>query len=214
MLDYVLKYPVESFSVIVKLFPIAAIWYMLEYRQKACRWLFAYLIFELIIGLIMLWLASHRQNNLLYYNLSVYVGFGILCGMFYEAFHKDLDRKMVMYLAVVFFIVTGADFMSVGAERSLRVGGTLECLFIILFVSRFCWQLISELVIINPFRYPLFWTSSGLLFYAASKTFVAPIFYYIDVWNGPTGFDIHVMLPSIVECIYLMMVGFGFLASK
>lgn len=204
----------ESFSVFVKLFPIAAIWYMMEYRQKVSRWLFAYLIFQLIIGFIMLWLGAHKQNNLLYYNLSVFVGFGMLARMFYEAFHKGIDRVLVIYTVAIFYIVAGADFMNVGVDRSLMVGGTLECLFLILYVSRLCWQIMQELVIINPFRYPIFWAASGMLFYAASKAFVAPLFYYIDVWNGPTGFEVHVMLPTIVECIYLMMTGIGFLASK
>lgn len=214
MLTYLTKYPVESFSVFVKLFPIAAIWYMMECRQKVSRWLFVYLIFQLIIGLVMLWLGAHRQNNLLYYNLSVFVGFGMLAMMFYEAFHKRIDQVLVIYTTAIFYTVVSADFISVEAERSLRVGGTLECLFLVLYVARFCWQIMQELVIINPFRYPMFWAAAGLLFYAASKTFVAPVFYYIDVWNGPTGFEIHVLLPSIVECIYLMMVGIGFLSAK
>jgi hypothetical protein len=214
MLNYLTKYPVESFSVFVKLFPIAAIWYMMEYRQRASRWLFAYLLFQLAIGLIMLWLGSHRQNNLLYYNLSVFIGFGLVARLFYEAFHKRIDQAMILYTVGIFYVVVGADFIDVGSERSLKVGGTLECLFIILYVSRFCWQIMSELVIHNPLRYPLFWTSAGMLFYAASKTFVAPLFYYIDVWGGPSGFEMHILLPSIAECIYLLMVGIGFLVSK
>jgi len=214
MIDYVCRYPVESFSVFVKLFPIAAIWYMMEFRQKVSRWLFLYLIFQLVVGLIMLWLGSHRQSNLLFYNLSVFAGFPIIARMFYESYHKKSDQLIVVYTFTIFFIVSGADFMNVGSNQSLRVGGTLECLFVILYVSLFCWQIMSELVIVNPLRYPMFWSASGMLFYFASKTFVAPLFHYIDQWDGPTGFEIHVFLPSIVECIYLFMVGVGFLSSK
>lgn len=214
MLTYLTKYPVESFSVFVKLFPIAAIWYMMEYRQRASRWLFAYLVFQLIIGLIMLWLGSQRQNNLLYYNLSVYAGFGMIAAMFYEAFHQRIDKALIMYTVGIFYVVAGADFIDVGTERSLKIGGTLECLFVILYVSRFLWQIMSELIIHNLLRYPLFWSAAGMLFYAASKTFVAPLFHYIDVWDSPSGFEMHVLLPTLAECAYLLMVGIGFLASK
>jgi hypothetical protein len=214
MLDYLLKFPVESFSVFVKLFPIAAIWFMMEYRKKVSRWLFIYLVFQLMIGLLMLWLGANRENNLFYYNLSVFAGFPMLARMFYEAFHDRKDHLMVIYTYVIFFIVVGADFMNVGTDRSLKVGGTLECLFLILYISRFCWQIMKELVIIDLFRYPLFWAAAGMLFYAASKTFVAPLFHYIDVWDGPGGFEVHVLLPSIIECIYLITVGVGYLSSK
>lgn len=214
MLTYFHRFPFESIAVFAVLFPLAVMIYRKDYLHSVMKYMFWCLVFKLIIDLIMIYMASVRQNNLFLYNTYIAASYGFIAAMFYTAFDIKRDRMALLWISVIFYLVFVIDWYYVGVDRSVMVSATLQCLITIALTMVYFWELLKSLKIDNLLTYSFFWTCSGLLIYYASLTFITPLFNLVDRWSATSDFRILIVLAPVFECFYLFWMGVGFMKSK
>lgn len=214
MIEYALKYPIETVSVFITLFPILAMIIRMAYTHVAIRFLFYCLCCKMIIDGIMLTMAIHVIPNLILANFSVIVGYSFLSLMFYQTFERLQDKYMVVGLYSIFFAIFMYDIIDVYPDRSLRIAYPAECLFVIVLCIVYFYGLTVSMKVVNLFRHSMFWICSALVLYFSSSTFISPFYYELDQFSTAEGMRIFNSLTYLFEIFYLSVIGLGILISE
>lgn len=207
-------YWIESLATAATIPAILSFVYRKAYNTAALRYFFAYLLTKLGIELIMFYMASKVINNLYLGNLLTIAGFFLIARMFIEMYESRFRRRVVDTCEYLFLVVLAYDLARDGMAYTFRYTGMFSCVFIMLFCLMYFYELIRHPKIPDLLAYPFFWVCSGLLIYFACCVVISPLAFYLDRWPANREMHIFVILPYILESMYLSVVSIGILASK
>lgn len=210
MIEYIIKYPIESLPVVLNLLPLLFMIYKMAYYQKAVRYFFWCMVFKLVIDVVMLLMAVNHLENLFLYNTWILVSYCFLSAMFYESFDIKVHKRVVQYCSIAFILMYAIECAISGVVTTLQFTPTAQCLLMILYIFLFFRELTISLKVKFLLTYPLFWIASSLLIYYASCTFSVPVYSLTDKW--PEVHEMHIILtiPYIFESIFLISCTVGF----
>lgn len=214
MWQHILHYPIEFAATASTVVPLSILIYRLDYRKSTERYFFLYLCAKLVIELIMLYMAYKVQNNLFLYNAWILISYCLLARMCYEALDIKKHKDIVLIGSALFLLFYGIDVIDTGMEQVLRVSPTLQCLFMLVYIMLWFYGLLKSLKVVNLFAYPSFWIFSGLLIFYSASTFATPVYNYVERFGSPKDLYLIILIPYIVEIIYLVTVGIGFLMEE
>lgn len=172
------------------------------------RYFTVFVGWTLFKGVVSIWTASERINNLLLFNVDLLVRFTLLLAMFYHTFRYPHEKRTVLILLVGFWLLFGVDFFLSNPNlsdwhnhRINKYSFSVESVLILALVLRFFLYLVRELPVANLTEYPIFWICCGLLIAHAGTVFLTPFMHYFNVWNNPYNFKTMVKIEHWVEII-------------
>lgn len=214
MIEYFLKFPIETIPVFVTIFPLIAILYRNVQNKPSFRYLFLYLWVKLIFDILMICMASKGVNNLYLYNIWVLTGFFLLSGMMTQLIESEKAKIFIEATFIIFFFLFFVDWIEVGWYRTGRIATTLESFLMIAYLSIYFVEVSRSKISVNLFRCSPFWTCSALMIYFCSCSFISVIYYFYDQVSDDQTFVVLNMIPYILESAYLCVISFGILASE
>lgn len=213
---YIVNNPISSIAVFVTVLPLTLTIVRKAFLDQSLRLLFCYLVAKLIIDLAMLHFASHRTNNILFYNLSIPLFYALLGGMFYFKFSERSQRRFLIasIIGLFFFcawdvVNSNEDLHNMREHRVVLYSKTVEGVLMILLILLYFYEIIKSLQIPNLLTFPFFWVCSGLLLYYSSLIFIAPVIHYAYTWNNTMDLGITEVIPSIFEIICALLFSVG-----
>jgi hypothetical protein len=172
------------------------------------RYFTVFVWWTLFKGIVSIWTASERMNNLLLFNVDLLVRFTLLLAMFYHTFQYPHEKRVVLIVLVGFWLLFGVDFFlsnpNLGDWHNHRINKysfSVESVLILAFVLRFFLYLVRELPVASLTEYPMFWICCGLLIAHAGTVFLTPFLHYFNVWHNPYNFKTMVKIEHWVEII-------------
>lgn len=148
-------------------------------------------------NLLALWLASEQTNNLLLYNIDLPIQVCVMLGLFGSLVDKPQTQQIITGVALLFcafflidLFISNPDFMDWHNHRMNRYAHVVADGLMIVLVLFFFWRLTVALAVPDLIRYPFFWVACGLLVYSAGSVFMAPFFFYDNVWNSTLDLDV------------------------
>jgi hypothetical protein len=157
----------------------------------------AYVFWLTFLHLVSFWLASEHINNLFLYNINLPIQVVIMLRLFGSLIDKPLMNRVLTGIALlfcVFFVVdlvmSNPDMMDWHNHRMNRYAHVVADGLMIMLVLFFFWQLTVALTVPNLIRYPFFWVACALLVYSAGSVFMAPFFFYDNIWNSTLNLDV------------------------
>lgn len=125
--------------------------------------------FELYGG----YLQYHSVNNLFIYHILIPLQYSLYAVIFYLAIESQTVKKVILFSIPVVIVV--AVFMAFTIQPVISYNSyviVLTSFFICLWILIYYRQLFVQLKIVYLEREPLFWISTGLLFYSLGGFFV------------------------------------------
>ncbi len=157
----------------------------------------AYVLWLTFRNILAFWLASEHINNLFLYNIDLPIQVVIMLRLFGSLTDRHLASQLLTGIALlfcVFFVVdlitSNPNLMDWHNHRMNRYAHVVADGLMIMLVLFFFWQLAVALAVPDLIRYPFFWVACGLLVYSAGSVFMAPFFFYDNVWNSTLDLDV------------------------
>lgn len=214
--SYIIRQPVISAPVFLNLLPILLIWRKRAYNEKLLLILFVYLILKLGVDLVMFDLASHRKNNVIYYNVSIPVRYVLTSWMYYYEFDSKSQRRWLLASWPLFIgfsiwdtIHTNPSISDVHNHNVVLYSATIESLLMLFWILLYFYNTIRALKIPNLLTYPFFWICSGLLLFYSSLLFIAPVMHYAAKWDQWMDIGTLDYLPYVFESVSLILFSVG-----
>lgn len=158
--------------------------------------------------------ASEHINNLFLYNIDLPIQVCIMLGVFSGLTGRPVVNQIstgVALLFCVFFVVdlftSNPAIMDWHNHRMNRYAHVVADGLMIAVVLLFFWQLAVTFTVPNLIRYPFFWVACGLLVCSAGSVFMAPFFFYDNIWNSRLNLDLLQRIESWVLIIRNVLFG-------
>lgn len=213
---YIINNPISCIAVFITILPIALTITRRAFVDQSLRMLFIYLIIKLIIDLAMLHCACTRTNNLILYNLSIPLFYGLLGGMFYFKFTGRREKQFLIASIIGFSLFSAWDLVNSNTtltdlheHRIVVYSKTIEGVLMIFLILLYFYEIIKSLQIPNLLTFPFFWVCSGLLLYYSSLIFIAPVLHYASTWKNPVDLGVTEVVPIIFEIICALLLSIG-----
>ncbi len=213
---YIERYPLASSAVFFILVPLFVAGFRYSHLNTAFRFLFVYLLLDLIVGLWMMYLAAHRANNILLLNLFVPLRYAFFSGMFYYYFRSALVKRIIFYSIIAFgpfalldIYASNRDLTDLHNHLVGKYSQVVESVLIIFWVLLYFYEIIKTLQVSNILGYPFFWICAGLLIFYSGNIFYFPFWYYTNTWENKLQVGLIDDIPFIVELISLFLFSIG-----
>lgn len=213
---YIIKNPISSIAVFITVLPLTLTIARKAFQDKSLWLLFCYLVIKLIIDVAMLYFASNRTNNLIFYNLSIPLFYALLGGMFYFKFTGNIQKRFVLFSIAGVFIFSTWDLINsnenlsdLNQHRMVLYSKTVEGVLMISLILLYFYEIIKALQIPNLLTFPFFWICSGLLLYYSSLIFLAPVLHYAYTWNNQMDLGVTEFIPTIFEILCALLFSIG-----
>jgi hypothetical protein len=148
-------------------------------------------------GIASFWMASEHTNNLFLYNIDLPIQVVCMFFIFGSLIDKLITWQILTSIGVLFcafFVIdlftSNPNFSDWHHHRMNRYSHVVADGLMIILVLSFFWQLAVSLAVPNLVRYPFFWTACGMLVYGAGSVFLAPFYYYDNVWHSKLNLDV------------------------
>lgn len=220
-LTYIDKYTIYSLAVFFWVIPLLIILIRRLYLDIVLRIILFQCLFNFIIGLTMIHMASSKNNNILIANLSILINYLFISAQFYCSYDKRLFKDILLKCSGVFIWVFILDLVysnptltDLVNHKSVHFSGTLQSALIILWCLLYFLETMQNLSIEDITRHYFFWVSSAYLIYHSVNVFVAPIAYYYDDFNAGKFLYIIDLMPYIFEYVMIAMISIGIIRQK
>jgi len=118
-------------------------------------------------------LMLRRANNLFIFHILVPVQYIFYCVILYFELHSTFIRKAI--IASIFFLVAISIFFALNTQGVHEYNSYViiyRHFFLVLWILTFFRQMFVKVEISNPLYEPMFWLSTGLLFYSLGNFFI------------------------------------------
>ncbi len=214
IIQFAANYPLGFFSDTSILFAFVVGFPLSTISSRAVLFFKGYVWWLTIRNLIGLWTSSERMNNLFLYNLDLPIQVVIMLFVFGSLVNRPLVWQVsiaVMVLFCLFFLVdlfiSNPNIADWHNHRMNRYAHVVANGLMIILVLFFFWQLTITPTVPNLLRYPFFWVACGLLIYSAGSIFLAPFYYYDNVWQGPFNLNVLQYIENGVVIICNLLFG-------
>ena len=213
-----LRHPIQCVPVFITLLPLILILKKKAYTSPAYLYLLIYLVFKLVTDLLMFHCAANRYNNLIIYNVSIPIRYGLLSMMFIYKLESKKLRYSIFGTIVIFALFSFWDIIKANPEidnlhdhHMVPYASTVECILMILWTMLYFYELIRSMKVPSLLSSTFFWICCGLLLYYSSIVFITPILHYTEKWENPLSLGFVQNISYIFESFYLLFFCFGIL---
>lgn len=155
---------VSSFSVIL---PFIGSIIVFKSLNSNLRLFSLYLFITLAKEGICVYLANFGMPNLYIYNILGILAYLIYFYLYYHEFTEKITKKTIAYFSVITSTVYLIDLLAVnGFEKFNTLTTTFGGLFLTITALLYFYHLIKNIEHSNLTRVPMFWISTGVLFYS------------------------------------------------
>jgi hypothetical protein len=172
------------------------------------------ILFNLVVEAIGLTMRNHGVANAWLYNLYILIEFTFFNWLYYEAiFEKKLKRiiRVVSLLFPVLFLVN--EFWIQGFHIFNTYGYIVGALIVLVWVAMYFIQLLNRPLQPTALVQPLFWISTGLLFfYLGNIPFYGMINYLMEVY--PDTLQRYFIIVHLLIMVKFILFGVGFICSR
>lgn len=197
IIRYAVNYPLGALSDLSIVFAFVLSFPLTVTANRSVLLVKAYVLWLTFRNLLSLWMASEHINNLFLYNIDLPIQVVIMLELCSNLIGRPGVRQIMTGVSVLFcafFVVdlflSNPDIMDWHNHRMNRYAHVVANGLMIMLVLFFFWQLTVALAVPNLIRYPFFWVACGLLVYSAGSVFLAPFFFYDNVWNSTLKLDV------------------------
>lgn len=208
-------YPFYS-GVLLTFIPIAILFSRGKQAGIAFQLLLGCLVLKLAVDLLMIYYAARGLNNLWLYNLMVPARYLLLSGMIYHLLETEKFRKWIRLSWLVFLLLFAGDFffsnrqnIFTAEHRVDRYSGVVECVFMLLWVLLYFYEIMQSMKIANLLKSPGFLIAVAWMLHYASLVFFAPLFYYIYRSQLTLDLGILELVPDCVDYLTVLIISIG-----
>ncbi len=178
------------------------------------RLLVLYLVLTAIKEIICVHLASNGDNNLRIYNTAVIFNKIPLFLTYYYTFYNSNFKKFT--LLSIFFTSAFATY-NIEWGQGLHILNSHSALFtgffIIIITLLYFYEILKRVEITNLIKAPMFWVSSGFLFYSTGTFLVFSLYEVHMHFSEPVSLKIWI-INSILYIVLNILLSIAFLCKK
>lgn len=167
--------------------------------------------FELYAGYI----QSFKQNNLFIYHILTPIQYTFYAFIYYFAVHAESVKKIILFsvpVVILAGLALGFTIQPVTSYNSYTI--ILSNLFTIVWIFTYYRETFVQLKIIRLEREPLFWISTGLLFYSLGGFFVEGLMNYLIEQSPQLAPKFYYRITVVLVCFLHVMFIISFLCSS
>jgi hypothetical protein len=141
--------------------------------NKPFRILGLVLLFTLCAELYAFYLMEKGMNNLFIFHILVPLQYIFYSLVFYFELHSTTVKKAIV--ASIFLIIVSSVFLALRSQKIYEYNSYITIyrhFFLAVWILIFFRQMFLAVEISNPLREPMFWISTGLLFYSMGHFFI------------------------------------------
>lgn len=190
---------------------------ILVYKRRrlavSYRFLLVYLIGKFFIDVVMLYYASSGENNIWLYNSLLPLRYILLSQVFAHFFESKKIRRWINF-SIPFFLVfslfdvyfSNISSSSMDDHLSVRYGGIVECLLMLLWILLYFYELFKSLRIANLLKSPPFLIAVAWLLFYASLVFFSPLFYYTHRVGSTLRLGFLEYIPDFMDVVVVVII--------
>lgn len=189
------------------------------YKKLRPRWLRYfpwYLIYTLLFEFAA-WAYSHytKKSNHFLININELIEFLFYLFIFYKAFERKYLKRFTIYLTAVLLLFSCYNFIfGAGIWIFSSLNESVGTIFIIVCCLVYFYSLFGSEMDLNYFRIPMFWISTGLLFYHVGTFIYICLLNYIVRNNlDPHGMYFRTIFITLNLLLYGLFT-YGFLSNQ
>ena len=216
IIQFAVNHPLGFFTDLSILFAFTFSFPFIAPQGRAVLLFKGYVLWLTFRNVLAFWLAGELTNNLFLYNIDLPIRVCLMLGLFGGLVDKPRTQQIVTGIALLFcafFLVdlftSNPDIMDWHNHRMNRYAHVVANGLMIMLVLYFFWQLTVALAVPDLIRYPFFWVACGLLVYSAGSVFMAPFFFYDNVWHSTLNLDVLQNIENgvVISCNLFFGVG-------
>jgi hypothetical protein len=211
-LDLLKHYPLY-WGVFITLLPIGILCAKRPYLARAYQFLLAYLIGKFLVDLLMLSIAASGKNTIWLYNTLVPFRYLLVSQVFRQFIESDririwINRSVPFFVALSLFDIYFSNIRSpsLNEHLSIRYGGIVECILMLLWILFYFYEVFQSLRIVNLLKSPPFLIAVAWLLFYASLVFYAPLFYYIHRLGSTFHLGFFEFIPDVMELVVILII--------
>lgn len=177
-----------SASVLSIILPAIISLFKLKSLNASLRLLSVYLISTSIKEGVCTYLASYHQNNIPIYNIVGIFDNVVLLLIFYYSGVNQKYKKVILGFIVILSIFSIINISSIQGINNLNTYSRLvRAIFIVIITLSYFYELLKGADNQNLIKLPLFWVSTGLLFFSTGTFFLYSLYTFYTNLNPETG---------------------------
>jgi hypothetical protein len=205
---------ITSLSII---FPFGMAIWRYKYLPTSGKVLYAYLWVSIIIFEIAAWYTSLNgiQNHFLF-NIFSPIEFLLLSCIYWLEFKTLRFRRiLVVIVSLIFSFQVGSNIIFWESfNRFNSVANALPNLGLMLFVILYFYELLMEQKIIKLSTFPMFWISSGVIFYVSINFFLFIFGEFVMFNSSEEIYNLDAIIQAISNITYRIFLTIGLWFSK
>ena len=189
------------------------------YKKLQPRWLqsFAWFLLFILIIQFVAYFYSHytKKSNHFIMNTITAVEFLFYFFIFFKSFDKKLLKQLALIMAIVFILIFLYHiFLGPGIFVYDSLAYSVGSVSIIICCFLYFYSLFQSELNLNYFRIPMFWISTGLLFFFVGSSIYESLLTYIVNHNlDPHGNFFKAIMVTLNLLLYGLF-GCGFLSNQ
>jgi hypothetical protein len=205
---------ITSLSII---FPFGMAIWRYKYLPTSGKVLYAYLWVSIIIFEIAAWYTSLNgiQNHFLF-NIFSPIEFLLLSCIYWLEFKTLRFRRiLVVIVSLIFSFQVGSNIIFWESfNRFNSVANALPNLGLMFFVILYFYELLKEQEVISLSSFPMFWISSGIIFYVSINFFLFIFGEFVTFNSSAEIYNLDAIIPAISNITYRIFLTIGLWFSK
>lgn len=214
MLRLICNYPVECLATFATIIPVVTFTWESAYKKPGIKFIFWFLAFKLFVELIMFYMASSKTSNLYLSNLLTIAGYLLLSGFFLSILNTYKQEAILSIGSTIFIASCVIDIHRDGIYDSFRYSGVVMCVLITGYCMMYFAGLIKSLKVVSLWRSPEFIICCALLLNYSTCAFFTPLQYYLDRFPADQNYRTFVLIPYIIEIVYLLIISVAILVEE
>lgn len=185
-------------------------------RPKWLRIFTWFLLFTLFVQIFSIFYVNHfHKSNHFIFNIYIFIQFSFYFYIFYQSFDKKnikfslflMDLAFILYF--LYNIILGPGFFIFSSASN-----TLGSICIIFCCLNYFYSLFQSELNLNFFRIPMFWISTGFLFYFVGNFIYLSLLNYIVKENFDPSGNINFYVSNTLSLFLYGLISFGFLSNQ
>lgn len=215
VLEFLRYYPLY-WGIFLTLIPVVILISRRRRLLVSFRFLLVYLIGKFVVDFLMLYYASSGENTIWLYNSILPLRYILISQVFRHFIESDRVRRWILMSWPLFLVLSAADIYysnirseSLADHLSVRYGGIIECILMLLWILLYLYEVFKSLKIANLLKSPSFVTAVAWLIFYSSLVFFAPVFFYIHRGGASINLGALTFIPDAMEFLSIAVLTYA-----
>lgn len=215
VLEFLRYYPLY-WGIFLTLIPVIILLSRRRRLSVSFRFLLVYLSGKFIVDFLMLYYAGAGENTIWLHNYTLPLRYILVSQVFRYFIDSEKIRRWVLMSWPFFLLLSAADIYysnirseSLADHLSVRYGGIIECILMLLWILLYLYEVFKSLKIANLLKSPSFVTAVAWLIFYSSLVFFAPVFYYIHRGGESINLGALTFIPDAMEFLSIVVLTYA-----